>query len=181
MKSFKKKLRMREYGKKLCEAECSYAYYYTIPLGYYECTETNSCPEGSSYLIPELRKCVPQCLGSGYNWTYAGKCYTNCTAANAEIDDNVKQTCKDKSGVNDPRCAVSYESFVSDTFINAEGIKAKAETYAKDFANSLTHINYYNNDNAILVIYKDQTCIKELGLTVPEIDLDDACEEKMLI
>ena len=165
--------------KKLCEAECSYAYYYTIPLGYYECTETNSCPEGSSYLIPELRKCVPQCLGSGYNWTYAGKCYTNCNAANAEIDDRGEQTCKDKSGVNDPRCAVSYESFVSDTFINAEGIKAKAETYAKDFANSLTHINYYNNDNAILVIYKDQTCIKELGLTVPEIDLDDACEEKI--
>ena len=93
----------------------------TIPLGYYECTETNSCPEGSSYLIPELRKCVPKCKDSGYEWTYAGKCYKNCTAANAEVDPLGEKTCKDKSGVNDPRCAVSYESFVSDKFINAEG------------------------------------------------------------
>ena len=168
-----------ENGKQLCEAECSYAYYYTIPLGYYECTETNSCPEGSSYLIPQLRKCVPKCDGSGYEYTYAGKCYSSCNAANAEPVDSTDPTnknCRDKTGVNAPRCAVSYESFNSDKFINPEGIKSNAETYAKDFATTLTHINYYNNSNAILVIYKDQTCIEELGLTVPKIDLDDACE-----
>ena len=142
-------------GKKLCEAECSYAYYYTIPFGYYECTETNNCPKGSSFLIPELRKCVSKCSGSGYDYTYAGKCYRNYEDANSEIDDSDKKTCKDKSGENDPRCAVSYKSFDSDTFINAEGIKAKEETYAKDFLNTYTHINYYNNRNAILVIYKD--------------------------
>ena len=68
----------------------------------------------------------------------------------------------------------SYESFDSDTFINAEGIKAKEETYAKDFLNTYTHINYYNNWNAILVIYKDQKCIEELKLTVPKI-YHDAC------
>ena len=167
-------------GKKLCEAECSYAYYYTIPLGYYECTETNSCPEGSSYLVPELRKCVPSCdKEEGYKYTYAGKCYSSCDKANAEKVAENSYNCRDKTGVNAPRCAVSYESFNSDKFINAEGIKSNAETYAKDFANTLTHINYYNNSNAILVIYKDQTCIDELNLTVPSIDLDDKCEEKV--
>ena len=169
-----------ENSKQLCEAECSYAYYYTIPLGYYECTETNSCPEGSSYLVPELRKCVPSCDSeSGYEYTYAGKCYQSCDDAKADDDDTTKKTCKDKTGVNVPRCAVTYESFDSDSFINAEGIKSLAETYAKDFPDSFTHVNYYNNSKAILVIYKDQKCIEERGLTVPKIDLDDACENKV--
>ena len=167
----------------LCEAECSYAYYYTIPLRYYECTETNSCPEGSTYLVPEIRKCVPDCKDEpNYQWTYAGKCYSSCEAINTDIKDETEKTCKDKvggAGTSNPRCAVSYESFNSDNFITADGIKSNAQTYAKDFADSSTHINYYNNSKAILIIYKDETCVTELGLQVPSIDLNDECEEKI--
>ena len=167
----------------LCEAECSYAYYYTIPLRYYECTETNSCPEGSTYLVPEIRKCVPNCKDEpNYGWTYAGKCYSSCDAINTDVKDVTEQTCKDKvggEGTSNPRCAVSYESFNSDSFITAEGIKSNAQTYAKDFADSSTHINYYNNSNAILVIYKDETCVTERDLQVPSIDLNDECEDKI--
>ena len=171
-------------GKKLCEAECSYAYYYTIPLGYYECTETNSCPEGSTYLVPKLRKCVPKCEDEqGYEWTYAGKCYSSCSEANAEpVDTSASpsnKNCRDKTGVNAPRCAVTYESFDSDKFITPEGIKSNAQTYAKDFASTSTHINSYNNSNAMLVIYRDYTCITELNIKVPGIDLNDECEEKI--
>ena len=165
----------------LCEAECSYAYYYTIPLGYYECTETNSCPEGSTYLVPEIRKCVPNCIDEpDYPWTYAGKCYSSCGVAGAVPKDVTEKTCKDDvGGTSNPRCAVSYESFNSNSFITAEGIKSNAQTYAKDFEDSSTHINYYNNSNAILIIYKDESCVTELGLQVPSIDLNDECEDKI--
>ena len=167
-------------GKMLCEAECSYAYYYTIPLGYYECTETNSCPEGSTYLVPEIRKCVPDCdKEPGYTKKYAGKCYSTCPSG-TEPDSTNPSNCKDKPpSENEPRCHASYESFDSEDFINSEGIKSNAQTYAKDFADSSTHVNYYNNSVAILVIFKEEACLVELGLTIPKIDLDDTCEEKI--
>ena len=49
-------------GNNLCKKECFYAYYYIYPLGYYECTSTNSCPEGAPYFVPGKRKCVRSCL-----------------------------------------------------------------------------------------------------------------------
>ena len=172
-----------ESGKKLCEAECSYAYYYTIPLEYYECTETNSCPDEAPYLVPAIKKCVPNCLNEeGYTFRYAGNCYASCEAAKAEDDNSIGaevNTCRDKTGVDAPRCVATYSSINSDDFITSEGIRTKAQTYAKEFANTLTHIDYYNNSDAILIIYKDPTCITELGLKVPKIDLDDSCEEKI--
>ena len=171
-----------EEGKKLCEAECSYAYYYTYPLEYYECTETNSCPDEAPYLVPAIRKCVRNCIEEeGYEFRYAGNCYANCPA-NTDIDKNTttEKTCKDKTGVNAPRCVATYSSINSDDFITSEGIRTKAQTYAKEFANTLTHIDYYNNSDAILIIYKDPTCITELNLKVPKIDLDDSCDAKII-
>ena len=169
-------------GNKLCEAQCSYAYYYTYPLNYYECTETNSCPDEAPFLVVGRGKCTRDCKSEvGYTWSYAGNCYPNCEAAKAEVDDSTQQTCKDKTGEDAPRCVATYTSIDSNEFITSEGIRSNAETYAKAFANTLTHINYYNNSDAILIIYKDETCINELGLKVPQIDLDDTCEEKVRV
>ena len=156
-----------ESGKKLCEAECSYAYYYTYPLEYYECTETNTCPDEARYLVPAIKKCVRDCKDEeGYTYKYGGKCYASCEAANAEDDDSEgaeENTCRDKTGVDAPRCVVTYNSINSDDFITAEGILTKAQTYAVDFANTLTHIDYYNNTDAVFLIYKDETCFKILN------------------
>ena len=166
--------------KKLCEAECSYAYYYTFPLDYYECSSTNSCPEEANFYVPELKKCVKSCENEPeYKYNYAGNCYRNCDEAKAEREVGTNN-CKDKPReAGDPRCIVTYNSFDSENFITAEGITSNAKTYAKSFSDTTTHVNYYNNSNAILVIYKDETCITELGLTVPKIDLDDTCDEKI--
>ena len=167
-------------GKMLCEAECSYAYYYTFPLDYYECSSTNSCPEEAGYYVPDLKKCVKSCDSeTGYKYNYGGNCYPNCSVANAERV-GVTYNCKDKERVaGDPRCIVTYNSFDSENFITADGITSNAKTYAKSFSDTTTHVNYYNNSNAILVIYKDETCITELDLTVPKIDLDDTCDAKI--
>ncbi len=168
-------------GKKLCEAECSYAYYYTFPLDYYECSSTNSCPEEANFYVPALKKCVKSCKSEPpYEYNYAGNCYQSCVEAKAVIDEKTSFTCKDPiPQAGDPRCIVTYNSFDSENFITAEGITSNAKTYAKSFSDTTTHVNYYNNSNAILVIYKDATCITELGLTVPKIDLDDTCDNKI--
>ena len=167
-------------NKELCEAECSFAYYYTYPLEYYECTETNSCPDEAPYLVKALRKCVRDCKDeTGYEWNYAGNCVSDCDSENAEEDPEVEKTCKDKTGVDAPRCVVTYNTINSEKFITSDGIKSIAETYAKSFKDTLTHINYYNNSDATLIIYKDETCIDELGLKIPQIDLDNTCEEKV--
>ena len=168
-------------GKMLCEAECSYAYYYTFPLDYYECSSTNSCPEEAGYYVPALKKCVKSCASeTGYEYNYGGNCYPSCNDANAEEDEENPNNCKDPTPQpGDPRCIVTYNSFDSENFITADGITSNAKTYAKSFSDTTTHVNYYNNSNAILVIYKDETCITELDLTVPKIDLDDICDAKI--
>ena len=94
-------LRYKRYvdsGKILCEADCSYAYYYTYPLGYYECTELNGCPEEAKYLVPAIKKCVKSCSDeSDYQYLYSGKCYRDCDEAKAQDgDDPTLKTCKDK-------------------------------------------------------------------------------------
>ena len=173
--------RYNDSGKELCEAECSYAYYYTYPLGYYECTESNGCPPEASYLVPEKRKCVKQCSDEpGYEWLYAGKCYSNCLAANAEEDSNSPYTCKDPTPrPGGPTCVVTYSSINSNDFINSEGVRAQAQVFAREFGNINTHVNYYNNSEAILIIYNNASCIDEHNLKVPSVDLDDTCDAKI--
>ena len=165
----------------LCEAECPYAYYYTFPLEYYECSATNSCPEDANYFVPDLKKCVKDCSQEEpYIYNYAGNCYKSCEDAHAEEKGDGSKDCKDKPPVEGgPRCVVTYNSFDSENFINSEGISSNAKTYAKSFPETTNHINYYNNSNAILIIYKDMSCIVEQKLTIPKIDMDDKCEEKI--
>lgn len=164
-----------------CEADCPFADYYEYFLGYYQCTETNSCPETAPYFLdtPDLRRCFKDCEKSpGYNWSYAGKCYQNCSMANAE-EDYVKHTCKDPAPTATKRCFSSINNINSKNFMTSGGVKSYAQTYAKDFPDTTNHVNYYSNSEAVMVIYKDQTCIKELNLTVPEIDFTE-CKNKII-
>ena len=166
-----------------CEADCPFADYYEYFLGYYQCTETNSCPETAPYFLDtrDLRRCFKDCEKSpGYNWSYAGKCYQNCSMANAEEDDDsAKHTCKDPAPTATKRCFSSINNINSKNFMTSGGVKSYAQTYAKDFPDTTNHVNYYSNSEAVMVIYKDQTCIKELNLTVPEIDFTE-CKNKII-
>ena len=165
-----------------CEADCPFADYYEYFLGYYQCTETNSCPETAPYFLDtrDLRRCFKDCEKSpGYNWSYAGKCYQNCSMANAEEDVSVKYTCKDPAPTATKRCFSSINNINSKNFMTSGGVKSYAQTYAKDFPDTTNHVNYYSNSEAVMVIYKDQTCIKELNLTVPEIDFTE-CKNKII-
>ena len=165
-----------------CEADCPFADYYEYFLGYYQCTETNSCPETAPYFLdtPDLRRCFKDCEKyPGYNWSYAGKCYQNCSMANAEEDDNVTHTCKDPAPTATKRCFSSINNINSKNFMTSGGVKSYAQTYAKDFPDTTNHVNYYSNSEAVMVIYKDQTCIKELDLKAPEIEFTE-CKNKII-
>ena len=167
---------------KNCEAVCPFADYLKGFLGYYECTETNSCPEEAPYLYdtPELKRCFKDCEESEYDWSYAGRCYPDCSAAKAVVDDGVKKTCKDPPPTQNQRCFASYNTINSvEKFMTSEGVQSNALTYAKDFADTTTHVNYYNNSNAVMVIYKDQTCISDLHLQVPSINFEE-CKNKIV-
>lgn len=171
-------------GNNLCKKECFYAYYYIYPLGYYECTSTNSCPEGAPYFVPGKRKCVRSCLEESiFKWEYAGNCYENCSVMNADIDDELSKTCKDKvyNPVNkdSPSCVITTNSFYSYNFISVEGIITNVKTYAKSFPDTTTHINFFHNSIAALIIYRDEACIKELNIAMPIIHLNDTCENKI--
>ena len=166
---------------KICEAECPFADYEEKFLGYYQCTRTNSCPEAAPYLLDteELKRCYEDCDETEYKWSYAGRCYLNCTEANAIIDSEADKTCKDPEPTVGQRCFVTYNSIKSNNFMTASGVHTNAQTYAKDFSDTTTHINYYNNSNAIMVIFKDQSCIKELKLQVPNVNFAD-CLDKIV-
>ena len=171
-----------EPNKKNCEAQCSFADYYLKFLGYYQCTKTNSCPEEAPYLLdtPELKRCFEDCSQTdNYNWSYAGKCYQDCNEANALEDNNEEKTCKDPPPTVEQKCYITKNSINSKDFMTSNGVLSYAQTYGKDFASTTNHINYYNNSEAIMVIYKDQSCITELKLKVPKIDFSE-CKQKII-
>ena len=166
---------------KICEAQCSFADYYLKFFGYYQCTRTNSCPEEAPYLLdtPELKRCYEDCSKTdNHKWSYAGKCYRDCTEAQADVDED-KKTCKDPPLPQGQRCYVTYNSINSKDFMTSNGVSSYAQTYAKDFENTITHVSYYTNSEAIMVIYKDPSCITEQRLQVPKIDYTE-CKEKII-
>ena len=167
-----------------CEANCAFADYYETFLGYYQCTETNSCPEQSPYLLdtPELKRCYKDCEHvTGYEWSYAGKCYPDCTSANADIDNYDLKTCKDRPSTSEERCFLTSNSINpnSNEFITSSGVQSYAKTYGKDFYDTTTHVNYFSNNEAIMVIFKDQTCLSELNIKAPDIDFSQ-CKQKII-
>ena len=169
-------------NKTICESQCSFADYYLKFFGYYQCTKTNSCPEEAPYLLdtPKLKRCFEDCSKTdGYHFSYAGKCYQSCNDANAVVDSNEEQTCKDPPPTNGHRCYVTYNSIKSKDFMTSNGVLSYAQTYAKDFSTTTNHINYYNNSDAIMVIYKDQSCITEQQLRVPKLDFTE-CKQKII-
>ena len=61
--------------------------------------------------------------------------------------------------------------------MTSNGVSSYAQTYAKDFENTITHVSYYTNSEAIMVIYKDPSCITEQQLQVPKIDYTEYKEK----
>jgi len=77
-------------------------------LGYYQCTETNSCPEQSPYLLdtPQLKRCYKDCEDTnGHPYSYAGKCYSSCDNGYI-IDENFRKDHKNliKCTYKDCKC-----------------------------------------------------------------------------
>ena len=97
-------LRYKKYkdsGVVLCEVKCSYAYYYTFPLNYYECTQINRCQEEAEYLVSDIKKCAKSCEDEpDYQYLYSGKCHPSYEAAKAKDHDTIiAKICKEKDTV----------------------------------------------------------------------------------
>ena len=130
----------------------------------------------------KLKRCYKDCEHvPGYQWSYAGKCYPDCATANADVDNRDLKTCKDKPSTSEERCFLTSNSINpnSNEFISSNGVQSYAKTYAKDFYDTTTHVNYFSNNEAIMVIFKDQTCLNELNIKAPEIDFSQ-CKQKII-
>ena len=155
-----------------CFAKCEYYYYFDI-YELYSCTSNYQCPGESNLLIRKKNKCIDDCSKDDtYQYQYSGECYIECP------DDTI---------LNGYKCEVEKKNLCSLSIYNLsltfnELIKGNIDIYAKNYAEEFNYTNNkimnYTNKEYSLVFYKNVFCIKELSLTVPQIDFGD-CYKKV--
>ena len=155
-----------------CFAKCEYYYYFDIYELYF-CTSNYQCPPEYNLLIRKKNKCIDDCSKDDtYQYQYSGECYIECP------DDTIP---------NGNKCEVEKKNLCSLSIYNLsltfnELIKDNIDIYAKNYAEEFNYTNNkimnYTNKEYSLVFYKNVLCIKELSLTVPQIDFGD-CYKKV--
>ena len=142
-------------------------YYYITSYNQFKCSSSPQCPEESSLLIRDKKKCVQNCLKDGgeYMYQYNGECLKECpNDTKAENNDNL---CK---VINEDACSKSDSEFELYNFLKEGGVEKIAKTYAKEFNYTDKHISIFKNEVYSIMLYKNVECISELELQMPEID-----------
>ena len=157
-----------------CVRKCQYFYYYTN-FGQYKCTNTPICPDEYNLLIKEKGKCIDNCENDNeYKYQYNGECFKECPI-NTNHDNN-KYICKD---INLNKCLLS-ENKLAYIGENISEIKLEelAEKYAKEFYYTNDHVSIFLSNIYTITLYKNNDCISELSLKIPEIDFGE-CYSKV--
>ena len=157
-----------------CVPQCKYLYYFNS-YGFYSCSKNYQCPIEAYLLIRNKNKCIDKCFKDNiYKYQYSGECY---------------EKCPDETNTNGYKCEVkninscSISNFQLNITID-DIIENNIDSYTKNYVYEFNYtykqvINYKNNDYS-LVLYKNSSCIKELSLTVPQIDFGE-CYSKIKI
>ena len=157
-----------------CMMKCNFFYYYT-KYNIYTCTDYEYCPKDFNKLIKEKGKCIDDCKKDNvYKYQYNGKCFKKCP--NDTKSDNDDYICKD---INLDICKLSQEYYsFSNEKLNSEEIEIMSKSYATSFNSTDNHVSIFTNNIYSFTLYKDNNCIYELKLTIPEIDFGD-CYDKI--
>ena len=151
-------------GSSNCVVSCKHYFYYTS-YGQYKCSANPQCPEETSLLIREKKKCVANCSTDNiYKFQYSGECFKICP--NETIPDN-NSICRVK---DEEVCSKSSSEFDLYDFLKEGGVEKIVKTYVDEFAHFDKHISLYINDVYSIMLYKEANCITELKLSMPEID-----------
>ena len=153
----------------MCSSICK-NYIYTFYDGSTKCTTKLSCPTDFPYLIPSKKECVEICD----SYYYEKICYDECPSGTKNIDKNSYE-CFD---VNVCKITNLTTSFTLDE------IKSISDSLITSYLNSYSytdmHVNYYESslNDFVIVIYKDESCVKELTNNLVFADFD-SCFQKL--
>ena len=156
-----------------CIQQCRYSYYFTN-TGIYLCTSTPQCPIDYNKFIEEKNQCIDDCKNDDtYKYLYNGNCLSKCPEGT--IHDEGDFLCKipyiDK-------CTLSIkEAWIKNTKDDG-GIDSLVASYKNEFNYTNKHVSEFNNSDYEILIYKDKSCLDELGVKFPNINFGE-CEEKV--
>ena len=153
----------------MCTSNCK-NYIYTFYDGSTKCTNQLSCPTDFPYLIPSKNECVEFCD----SYYYEKICYDACPSGTNTINKNSYE-CFD---VNVCKLTSLITSFTIDE------IKSISEnlisSYLTSYSYTNMHVNYYESslNDFVIVIYKDESCVKELTNNLVFVDFE-TCFQKL--
>ena len=152
-------------GSKNCVPLCKNYYYYTS-YKQFKCSSTPQCPEETSLLIRDKKKCIESCRKDDeYIYQYNGECLKDCPEGTKNVSkSNICQV------INKESCSKSSSEFELYNFLKEGGVEKIAKTYSLEFNYTDKHISIFKNQVYSIMLYKDKDCISELELTMPEID-----------
>ena len=146
-----------------CVKKCRYKYYFTS-YGQYKCTENEQCPIEANLLIKEKNKCIENCiLDDKYKFQYDGKCVEKCP----DETTNSSNICVQ---INKNKCTYRENEFQLTDYLKSDNLDILAKTYAKEFNYTNNHISLFYHESYSIFLYKNEKCINELSLNVPQID-----------
>ena len=148
-------------------------YYYMSSYNQYKSLKVYQCPEEAKYYIIDKKSCIDDCKkDSEYKYLYNGHCLKECpsgTASNSHyvciINDNNK-------------CILGKNEIFLSENDNLEIIGTLIKTYISEFDYTKRYVTIYENNNYVIMIYKDTNCIKELNIEIPNVEFQ-SCYTKV--
>ena len=155
-----------------CVPKCKYYYYFNI-IDSYSCTQISQCPKEASLLIRNKDKCIDKCAKDDiYKYQYSGECLEKCPE-----NTNINEYKCEVKNINDCTLSILNLNLSLDDIIN-NNIDSFSKNYVEEFDYTNNQIINYTNFEYTLILYKNASCIKDLSLTIPQIDFGE-CYEKI--
>ena len=133
------------------------------------------CPENAMYKIKYKNStkilCIYDCKKSiTHLYLYNGNCVEECP--NNTILDNESFICK----VDKNYCSLGENDIYIESNDTMKVVETLAKTYVSEYHYTSKHIAKYNHLNFSIIIYKNETCIREQSLPMPTIDFLNCSE-----
>ena len=155
-----------------CVPKCKFYYFFNI-IDSYSCTKIYQCPKEASLLIRNKNKCIDNCTKDDiYKYQYSGECLQECPDNTYTVDYQCKVKNIDNCTLNVLNLNLSLDDIINNN------IDSFTKNYVEEFNYTNNQIINYTNEQYTLILYKNTTCIKDLQLTIPQIDFGE-CYEKI--
>ena len=146
-------------------------FYYISNYNQYKSLAIYQCPEEAKYYIKDKKSCIDDCKkDEEYKYLYNGNCLKQCP----EGTRNDNYICV----VNENKCTLGENEIYLSEKDNLEIIPTLVKSYVSEFYYTDNYISVYNNNKYNIMIYKNEDCISQLPLKLPDVDLQN-CYEKV--